>query len=367
MSQLNLQTIIRNIHIWVGLIVGIVFCVMSLSGSLLIFRADIDKCLRPHWTATSPVQSPSSLNEVVGNIARRWPDSKIVTITLPDQSGDPYEIEMQHASRRMRAFADSKSGEVLGTHGVPWLAWLVDLHHDLLLGTKQASGIVGLLLFFTSLTGLVLSMVRPRNWRTALRVQWGASWKQVSFELHRATGLLGYVLLLVVSLSGIYLGFPNTIQRALGVPPPAKQPKNPKAATSVQQPLVELLGAAQRALPGGTIRQIRLGDPVAFRVWLPGDPRPGGNNRVDVGASTGLVVQMDRAADWGGMKRFTQWIAPVHYAEWGGLPLKILWSFIGIIPPILFVSGVMIWLRPYLTRRQKRQARKAIPLEEFVS
>ena len=26
MSRLNLQTVIRNIHIWVGLIAGIVFC-----------------------------------------------------------------------------------------------------------------------------------------------------------------------------------------------------------------------------------------------------------------------------------------------------------------------------------------------------
>jgi uncharacterized iron-regulated membrane protein len=36
------------------------------------------------------------------------------------------------------------------------------------------------------------------------------------------------------------------------------------------------------------------------------------------------------------MKRLTQSATPVHYAEWGGLPLRILWAFIGLVPPVLF-------------------------------
>ena len=346
--KLDLQNAIRNIHLYAGLVAGLLFCVMSLSGSLLIFRSAIDKSLRPHWTSNSSARPKSVLSEAVANVHRRWPDAKIVTITLPGSPGDPYEIEMQR-SRRMRAFVDNRSGEVLGTHSVPWLAWIVDLHHDLKLGTTKAVGIVGILLFLTSLTGIALSMIRPQKWRTAFRVHVRASWKQLSFEFHRAIGLLSYVLVLVVSLSGIYLGFPDTIQSALGVRP-QEQLSTTKARNGTSHPLEELRTAAQEAIPGGIVRQIEFDTQTTFLIWAPGDPRVNGSNRVVVDEATARVLQVDRVSDWGPVKRFTEWITPVHFAEWSSRTVQVLWSLIGLIPPILFVSGALIWLRPFSKR-----------------
>jgi uncharacterized iron-regulated membrane protein len=50
--NLRLQTAIRNVHLWVGLVVGILFCLMSLSGSLIVFRPYIEHGIRPRWTPT---------------------------------------------------------------------------------------------------------------------------------------------------------------------------------------------------------------------------------------------------------------------------------------------------------------------------
>src|ERR1035441_6615822 len=122
----RLQTAIRNIHLWVGLVVGILFCLMSLSGSLIVFRAGIESALRPRWTATSPARPRSVLTEAARNIRQRWPDARIVSVDVPPVKGDPYEFQTRLPDgRSTRMFTDSRSGEVLGTLDLPWLAWLV--------------------------------------------------------------------------------------------------------------------------------------------------------------------------------------------------------------------------------------------------
>jgi uncharacterized iron-regulated membrane protein len=37
-----------------------------------------------------------------------------------------------------------------------------------------------------------------------------------------------------------------------------------------------------------------------------------------------------------------QALQPVHYGEFGGLPAKILWSFLGVTPSLLFVTGLFV-------------------------
>jgi uncharacterized iron-regulated membrane protein len=372
-----------------GLVVGLLFCLMSLSGSLIVFRADIEHALRPKWTTTMPARPQSVLTEAAQNIRQRWPGARIVSLNIPPGAEDPnvrepheFDIRLPDG-RTAHVFTDSRSGEVLGTFDVPWLTWIVDLHHNLRLGStgKQVVGVIGIGLFFASLTGLTLWTLRKPNLRTALRVRTRASWKAANFDLHRSTGLLANALLLTVSITGIYLAYPGTVQKVLGVAPD-KTPRAMKPAkergegkTKESKPIEELLAAARQALPSGSVRQIRFADKagrgqVTIRLWVPGDLRPEGSNRISLDPSTARVLQIDRASDWPLMKRLTQSATPVHYAEWGGLPLRILWASIGLVPPVLFVSGLLIWLQSYFARRdaaRRARASRPIPVEEFVS
>ncbi len=369
--NLRLQATIRTIHLWVGLAVGILFCLMSLSGSLLVFRHDIEHFLRPRWTAHSRARPQSVMTEASLNIRQLWPGATVTSLNLPPAASepnaqDPYEFDIRLPDgRNARVFADSRSGEVLGTFDLAWLTWLVDLHHKLRLPTagKQVVGAVGIALFFTSLTGLVMWLTRKPTWRMALRVRTHGSWKLTNFDIHRSAGLAANALLLTVSITGIYLAFPNTIQSALGAAP-ARTPRKMKVAREKRQPgsaqskpMEEWIAAARQAVPGGVVRQIKFAEntargQVAMRIRAPGDVRPEGSNRVTLDPSTARILQVDRASDWSLMKRLTQCATPVHYAEWGGLPMRILWALMGLVPPVLFVSGVLIWLQPYLTRRK---------------
>ena len=62
-------------HIWIGIPFGLLFCLMGLSGSLILYRDAIETALRPSWKATKLSNPASVLTEGDRNIRQRWPDA----------------------------------------------------------------------------------------------------------------------------------------------------------------------------------------------------------------------------------------------------------------------------------------------------
>jgi uncharacterized iron-regulated membrane protein len=52
--------------------------------------------------------------------------------------------------------------------------------------------------------------------------------------------------------------------------------------------------------------------------------------------------------------RILFWLAQAHFGRFAGIPVKILWTAIGLVPAALFVTGAILWwnrvLRPWLAR-----------------
>jgi uncharacterized iron-regulated membrane protein len=94
--------------------------------------------------------------------------------------------------------------------------------------------------------------------------------------------------------------------------------------------------------------------PVTALMWLHGDLRQRGSARVSRESGT-AVFSADHPADWPHSKLIVQAASPLHYGEWGGPVIRILRALIGLMPAVLFVSGVMMWWGPYRARRRATQ------------
>jgi uncharacterized iron-regulated membrane protein len=368
----------RTFHIWTGLTIGAIFCVISLSGSVLVLRPAIEDLFRPAWTAKSDARPAQVLTEARNNIARLWPDAKIASVSLPDRSADrpgPIEFGLRDSSdNELRVFADASSGEVLGTFALPWLGWLTDLHHHILVESigKRIVGFIGLFLVLSNLTGLLIWVRRSSRWRL-FGTRRGNAWQYTGFDLHRSVGVIGNVLLLFVAATGVIIAFPQTITQLLGGPPPPR-PVSVAKNSGAPATLEEYVVAAEHAIPGGTVRQLRLprtpDRPVNARIRMPGDLRQGGSGRVNLQPATARVLSIDRPEDWPISKSIVQASTPLHYAEWGGVALRIVWFLIGLMPPVLFVTGVMMWWAPFAARRKAARAlatRGAVREENLVA
>jgi uncharacterized iron-regulated membrane protein len=342
----RLRKAFKGLHIFVGLGFGLFFCMMGLTGSAIVFRYQIEDALRPHWRAMAPVPAIPAVDAALANAARRWPDAEISRVSFPERPGDPYRLLLRAEKGTVHAYCDGRTGEVLGTFDVAWLDGAVDLHHSLLKlpSGKQIVGVFGIALFLVSLSGIVIWLMRRPSWNDIGRVGWGGPWKRVNFELHRSTGILMNALLLFVSFTGMWMAYPNTFRSAVETlfGAPTKTPKIKVRESELGRPVSAYAETAAQSIPGGVVRELRLQSPVSATVWLPTDLRPGGNNQVTLDPASGKVLAVEEASKWPISKVIVQSAKPLHYAEWGGLPLRILWFLIGLSPTVLLVSGVLI-------------------------
>jgi len=54
---------------------------------------------------------------------------------------------------------------------------------------------------------------------------------------------------------------------------------------------------------------------------------------------------------------FLRWLSRLHFGRFGGWPIKALWTVLGLVPLVLFITGVVMWwnrvLRPALQRERE--------------
>ena len=62
--------------------------------------------------------------------------------------------------------------------------------------------------------------------------------------------------------------------------------------------------------------------------------------------SSSKVLAISREVDQPVATRIFAAFAPIHYGEFGGLPSKVLWAILGVLPTVLFVTGLITWWRP---------------------
>jgi uncharacterized iron-regulated membrane protein len=168
--------------------------------------------------------------------------------------------------------------------------------------------------------------------------------------LHRLAGLWAFVFLAVISFTGIELAFPDTFRQATqavtGQPTEVRGPRRIDAKST--RPLEDYLNSAHAAMEDGVPMEIRLQpgkSPVDVRLYRRGDLSPSGNH-VYLDPATAGVLQVDRIVDRPIGARFLAAFSPIHYGEFGGLPIKIAWALFGVTPILLFVTGLAAWWRP---------------------
>jgi uncharacterized iron-regulated membrane protein len=365
------KRILRNTskswHIWLGLAIGPLFCLMGLSGSLLVYRDAIETAARPQWNAASQSKPVSILAEIDSQLRRRWPAAATNRIVFPRSPGEPYELQIRVGGEQIHAYFDPASGGLLGTFDLPWLDWIAGFHQNLRLppSGRQIVGVIGIALFLSSLTGLSIWFLRNPSWRTIFRVGWTAPWNRLSFDLHRATGLAANATLLIISFTGICIGFPDTFRsfsEAVTGTTGARTARVSVQPSEMKQPLDAYIQSARAAVPG-VVREVRFPQspdrPVTVRIWRKGEYREEGSNLISLDPATARIVAADTPSGWTAARKLASLPAPIHYGEWGGPLVRALWCLTGIAPTVLFVSGLSFWLAGYRARR--RMSKRAEP------
>jgi uncharacterized iron-regulated membrane protein len=361
------RILVRRLHLWLGLALGMLFALLGITGSALVFYVEIDAALN-----RSTIGSPSGpapgwdspvLDRALTTARAHWPDpagewsfeATGAGGALPARYYPPSGHHDHHAAREMVWFS-ADGGHVLRAE--PWggypMSWLYELHMHLLAGEagRQIVGWSGVATLVLLVTGIVAWWPRG-SWRKALAFKRHAAPTRRLRDLHKHFGLWSSMLLLILVATGVLLSLPAVKTQVIGAliatPDPVPAPRSSVGAGR-QISVASALAAAHRMLPDARLAFVDVpgaGDkPFRIRAQVPGDPHrrfPGSFVFVDQYSGQILAVHDIRLGNAG--TGVSAWIRTLHDGSVGGIAARLLAVLLGLVPAILFVTGLLHWLR----------------------
>jgi uncharacterized iron-regulated membrane protein len=217
-----------QVHLWSGIALSLYVLLMSISGTILIYRVDISKAsVRPPQFAIGP--GPRlTIDELRQAAQRAYPGCEITDVAQPKRADLPVQISLARGGQKLQRLFNPFTGADLGDAvpaGFRFMEWLADLHDNLLyepLG-RVVNGIGGAATSLLCVTGAVIWWPGIGAWRRALTVSWKADAKAFNWGLHRAVGIWSVAFILFWGVSGIYLAVPEPFEAAVAFLDPTRK------------------------------------------------------------------------------------------------------------------------------------------------
>ncbi|WP_375475225.1 PepSY-associated TM helix domain-containing protein [uncultured Nostoc sp.] len=365
MNSKKLRDLVFTLHCYIGLAVGLIAIIVGLTGSLLVFHSEISTFDQQRRIGTITPQGEQLPVEVVLNTVKKTyadqPDATVQRIYLPSKPNEPMNVILKTKENDWTEnYVNPYTGAILGnnlnqTFVNKFFEIIYPLHYALLGGDigYKFVGIIGLLMSFMSITGIILWP----GWRrliSGFKIKWKAHPKRVNFDVHKVAGVVAAVFLIFAFFTGFCWSFGEFINPMIYAvtfskqqPTPVSVPITGKSALGLK----EQLKTAQAALPDAALRIIYFPSKpeevlrVSFKLT---------QEDVDSGESTayldqysGKVLRVDSSLQVSLGDRILNSFTPLHYGTFWGLPSRIFYIFVGLAPLILFISGFVMWRYRY--------------------
>lgn len=348
-----LQRVARAVHGWAGAFFTLYLFVVSLSGTLLLWKQTY------LWLAIPESRihfepAPESLAAIANTVEARFGMQDILQIQFPTSRLGLTKVVMADAHYAYVAVDGTIIDEwVLNER---WEEWLYDLHHRLLLGDTGLgiTGGAGLAVLLLVVLGLVAYWPLRRGFARGL---WPTRPDRPSLlKAHRNIGILVSTPLVLSLITGIVLAFPFWFDRQLD---PIRKTEEYSNAMLVGLDGIngegtgDWLPALQRvtdSFPQGQIRTTTVpGQYDSYRVFgiqQDSDWHPLGTSRIYIDAPEGYMdVRIDSAA-LPGIERAINAAYPLHTGSIN-LPLRLLLTVSGLGVTLASGFGLMGFLRRF--------------------
>lgn len=365
------------VHLYLGLILGLLFSVTGMTGSLLVFYLDIDEILNPELQLDMKDSSRQSYEAIFKSLQKAEPQRKgSWRLEIPADPQrmisaryyTPIETKQAYFAPLILS-VDPYSGEVVKRRfwGQFAMTWIYDLHYALLLGKtgKILMAIIGGLLLISIMSGMYLWWPPVHKLRSALTIKSNASFVRMTYDVHKVTGVQSLMVVFILSLTGIALAIPeyvNPVINSISALRPAPKPQSQLGLEDNNRiTLDQAVDKAQQLFPSARLCWIVTPKNItdSYRINLRQDFEPSlrfPKTNIWVDQYSGGILAVNDPKDFTAGETLLIWLHPLHNGEVFGLPGRILVIVAGIACPLLFVTGLLRWL-------QKRRARRQVTLK----
>lgn len=381
-------------HRYVGLAIAGFLMVASLSGSLIVFRAELDAWLNPELFRVPEHGAMFGFGGVAQAVERFDPTVRPGTIVYARHPGESAQVVVvpkpdAPSPGYNQLFVNPYDGAILGkrTYGAFGLdrahlmPFLHRFHYTLMIPGNIGVvllGLVALIWMFDCFVGFFLTLPKGRpfwpKWRPAWGIKRKAGFYRVNLDLHRASGLWLWPILFLLAITSVAVGLETEIFRPVlsALLPTSGEPERPKGSTPDG---AEGLGFDEAVLKATTEARLRGWTGKALVAYLIssnhvfgvrfGDVRqPGfGPSVLFVDQGTGRILRADEAGSGLAGDKVSQLMLPTHTGRVAGLAGRIIICVAGLVIAMLSITGIVVWWKkraPRVARsRSYRMARQA--------
>lgn len=353
------------VHKWTSLVCTLFLLMLCVTGLPLVFHDEIDAALNPAtWQPANPDGPHLTYDEVLSIALAERPgevpifmsfdiDRPVVNVTTGPSADAP-------GSAMYFASYDLTSGALVppADTGESVMEFILQLHTDMFLGLTGMLflGFMGILFLAATVSGVVLyaPFMRKLDFGTVRRRQ---SSRVKWLDYHNLLGIVTLAWVVVVGATGVI----NTLEQ-----PIIDTWRTQELADLVADNQDAELGTARASLAEAVAEAVRLAPDMQlqfvafpgsgfstsahFSIFLHGDTPLTENliTPVLVHAGTGEVAGI-REMPW--YAKALSLSRPLHFGDYGGLLLKIIWFVLDLITIIVLASGVYLWLSKGGARR----------------
>ncbi|RXM50679.1 MULTISPECIES: PepSY-associated TM helix domain-containing protein [unclassified Chryseobacterium] len=380
-----------KLHLWFGLSVGIIVFIVSLTGTLYVFKDEVQNILRKdaiyiqqNVSGQKPLPISILREKVSLELNEKYP---INSVEVSLDKGKSYRFLYYEKSKKgwnyfqqvlinKQVYINQYTGEILAVYDEKYDVFniLKYIHWGLLLNSEWGPYVVGIptvLFIIMLITGIILWWPKNKNARKGrFWFNWEnvKNWKRKNYDLHNVLGFYASFIALIMSVTGIYFAYPyvkNTFNLAISgywEQPKEKQIKSPDSLTTKRSDLFDITALQTEKLYAGA---------SSYRITLNGKNKKGKElknlpitiygqegrfserNILTFDKYSGKLLANKPHQQLSNAEKYANANYDVHTGSYFGLFGKIIWFIAGLICTSLPVTGFLVWWG-----KRKKQGKK---------
>ena len=366
-----------SIHNWVGLYAGVVIAILSVTGVVALFKVEIDEAINAKYLKISTPNSTTTyhpdVTKLIDSLNTEYGAANFGRIVPSLDKSKNWMIAFSVKDRNLKGiksreiFFNPYTAKVAGSSDKDFFKtfahYIRHLHVRLFNGFlgRWLVGLGGLALLISTITGiLIYGEFMKRQFFGAIR---NKNLKLKSADYHKIIGMATLLFNLMIATTGAWLGLQSILQ-------PALQIKSPERYKQTEKPISEEADIVYYTDYMQAFEASRILFPDLIPNFMA--PSRNGNRTITIKgdvpktAYQGNVnyIVLDKK-DYSELARYDIrekslhdkiYYAQegLHYGDFGGIWVKVIYSFFGLTSGALSILGFIL----YLERTKAKQKRK---------
>lgn len=358
----------RKLHIYLGLSLGLLFSIVGLSGSILVFYVEIDALLN-HGKLKPAATYNIEYEDAYKTLQSAFPELDGVwrleingaTDAIAARYYKPPQTRDKDFAPLMVWLSNDGSHVIRQDYwGQYAMTFIYDLHYRLLAGEVGGKilGYSSLLIIVFLIAGFLTWLPRKGQMHQAIKFKSNSGTIRRLYDIHKLSGVYSLFFLLILTITGVMLELPKESEFLLGkFIAPISEFKTPISRESNLRNVTidAAINKVNATIPDSEVKWIETpaknSQFYKMRLKTKEDP----SNRFPhsfayINKTTGNIEKVYLYKNQSSSSKIMNWLHTLHDGTLIGIYSRLCYVLIGFLPVILYITGIM----RYIIRIQRK-------------